>query len=255
MGKYGPKDLEEAFESFTARVTATCEFTKEVVGGQPADRAGVEAFVKHHLKIGTDEVGAVTDRIMREEVGERDTTPDGGEVKELESYGVRVIRKDEKGPWIGDWMVKACMKAAASRLGLFQAKGKIGSKGDLAEMGRIRAIGNSLNGDPERIHLFDADGKPAGTTFQKYHGRVSTPQGARSIVHDSETAPAGSRFAFELRFPPKRLSEKDVVMIFAAMRNIGLGSAKALERGKFEVLDLEIVGAEKAAAKKDGEAE
>jgi hypothetical protein len=238
---YQAKDLEAHFQEMTRRAEAHCVLLTELVGGQSADRDGVAAFVEHHLKLVGKEADDAVIRIMKEEIGERETTPEGGEVDEKLTYGLSVVRRDLAGPWLGDWMVKACLKAAASRLGLFMSKK--GCKGDMAEMGRVRAIGASMAtpSNPERIHFIGEDGaSPAPTFYQTFKGRVSTPMGAKSIVSDKECVAAGSRFSFEFRCYDGKLKADDIAKIFAAAMNIGLGSAKAFERGKFRVDTLVI---------------
>ena len=156
--KYSQQDLQDRYCKFTEHATAHCIFTTELVGGISADEAGIRAFVKHHLHLPEEQIEAAVRRIMTEEVGERDTTPETGELTEKLTYGVNVFRRSPAGPWIGDWMVKACIKAAASRLGLFASKR--GSKGDIAEMGRVAAIGDSFLAPdrPEQIYLVDSAG-------------------------------------------------------------------------------------------------
>jgi hypothetical protein len=208
------------------------------VGGQPANREAVRAYAKHHLKLPDDKIEAAVDRILREEVGEREVTGEG-EVKERESYGLNVLRRDDFGPWVGDWQIKAALKQSASRVGLFAAKR--GTKGDMAEMGRVSAVGNSLHGEPFKIHLLDADGeRPATTFYRRFMGRVQTPDGPKSIVTDAECAPVGTRFSFRFQWYEAKLTEADMVKIFSAFQIVGLGSAKAMEQGKVEVMTLEI---------------
>ena len=237
--KYSPGDLQQRYNTFTERATAHCIFTTELVGGISADEAGIRAFVKHHLHLPEEQIEAAVRRIMTEEVGERDTTPETGELTEKLTYGVNVFRRSPAGPWIGDWMVKACIKAAASRLGLFASKR--GSKGDIAEMGRVAAIGDSFLAPdrPEQIYLVDSAGKPIQTYYAEFKGRIQGPQGSASIVSHKECAPAGARAHFEFHWYNGKLSHDNIADIFAAAMNIGLGSAKAFERGKFSV-ELEI---------------
>jgi hypothetical protein len=241
MATYTSKDLDQRYEKMTLRVEAHCILKTELVGGVKADPDGVRAFVEHHLKLTGEEAEAAIKRILLEEIGEKPVAgPEGAELSERLTYGVNVIRRDEAGPWLGDWQCKACLKAAASRLGLFVSKR--GSKGAVAEMGLVKAIGASLMTPdrPERIHLVDDAGKGAQTYFKKFMGRVTLPTGSVSIVNDAECAPVGSRFSFEFRCQSGKLTEDDLVNIFAAACNIGLGSAKAFERGKFSIERLEI---------------
>src|SRR5947207_11007094 len=113
------EELSKRYEAMTSMARCECVFATEMVGGQPANEEGIRQFVTHHLKI-TDEVERekAVKRILTEEVedarGEEDELPEG------KLYGLRAVRRDEHGPWIGDWMVKACIKNAASRLQIFK---------------------------------------------------------------------------------------------------------------------------------------
>jgi len=247
MGSYKMQDLQTVYSAYCGSATAVCRLTRELVGGQPATDDGIRAFAKHHLKLADDQIEAAVKRIRGEEIGERDKTPEAGEVKEKESYGLNVLRHSAYGPWLGDWQIKAALKQSASRVGLFMGKR---CKGDVAEMGKISAIGISLHGPEFQIHLIDAttDG-PAKTEYQKFWGSVNTPSGRKSICNDAEVCPIGSRFSFQFQWFNGKLTEKDIVSIFSAMTVIGLGSAKSLERGKIDVeaLDVELPKKQKNA--------
>ena len=255
---YTQEDLLKKYEEFTASASCECRLVSEMVGGVPAGREDLAAFVRHHLKI-TDEaeIEKTVARIMKEEIGEQDITPVEGEIAEEEIYAVNIIRRSKKGIWLGDWMVKACLKTAASRLNIFVTSK--GSKGNFSEAGRVRALGKSLKEPehPERIYLFHDDGQPVITYFQKFMGRVHTPQGPKSIVHDSECAPAGIRFSWEFRFLPGNLTAEEMSKIMALAMRVGVGSSRALERGTFVIEKCIIQGLpekklEKKAAKEEG---
>ena len=238
MGKYTAEQIEKSFQEMTKVATAHCTLTTELVGGQPADEKGVAMFVEHHLHLVGSKAEEAVKRILKEEVGERDTTPEGGELEDNLSYGINVVRHDDFGPWLGAWMQKSCLKAAASRLALFTSKK--GAKGDMAEMGRVQAIGASLSGDPTHIHFVDENGYPAQTYYKTFRGSVQSPQGRKSIVGDRECVPVGAQFSFEFRLYDGKITEADLVKIFAAASNIGVGSCKAFECGKFRIDSLEV---------------
>jgi hypothetical protein len=245
-------DLTKRYEDKCVLVLAQCAFSTEMVGGQPAGEDGIRAFVTHHLKLtGADAENAVK-RILNEEVGDRDVPSEGGELREKLAYSVNVVRSDKLGPYLGNWQIKACMKAAASRLKVFQQER--GSKGDLAEMSTVAPYGISdLDGatHPQHVHLLDETGAaPARTYFQEFMGRVQSPQGSKSIVTDAQCIAPGSRFEFSLRYPPYRIDDETIADIFASMMIIGLGSAKSFEKGKFRIEKLTITEAvEKPRAK------
>lgn len=249
--EYTAQDLEDRFQDLTACAVCRCTLLTDCVGGVPADDQGVKNFVQYQMGLTGVEAEEAAARIMKEEIGEsavKALKPNGepdetAELKEREVYGINVVRRDEHGPWLGNWMVKACLKAAASRTGLFIKKK--GSKGDLSEMGRVLANGASLRNvlKPERIYPFGGDTPLAGvlaTRYEKFMGRVSTSQGSKSIVHWSEVIPAGANFEFEFRFGGDRATQEEIVGLFAIAGNIGLGSVKALERGKFQIDTLRL---------------
>jgi hypothetical protein len=247
MGLYTQKDLNTTYAAYCGSAVAVCRLTREIVGGQPASDEGIRAFAKHHLKLADDQIEAAVARIKGEEIGERNTTPEAGELKEKESYGLNVLRHSAFGPWVGDFQLKAAIKQAASRVGLFVSKR--GTKGDVAEMGRVTAHGISLHGPEFQVHLIDSDKDgPAVTEYGKFYGSVNTPSGRKSIVNDAEVAPIGSRFSFRFQWYDGKLTEKDIVSIFAAMPVVGLGSAKSLERGKYDIETLDIEMSKKKPA-------
>lgn len=247
-------DLRSIYESMTSSIRCDCVIATKLVGGLPADRKALTAFAEHHLKI-TDPIEreAAVNRILHEEIGEKDITPETGEMKEKTVYGVNVIRHDPQGrPYLGNWMVKACLKQAASRVGLFTETR--GTKGNMSEAGSVNAIGPSLQDPehPELIYLVQPDSdEPATTHFEEFMGRVQSPQGPVSIIHHSECVEPGSRFSFEFQFLRGGLDE-DAIEKTAAMSMIcGLGSIRSLECGKFRVERCVIDLKEKQTTKKE----
>ncbi len=244
-------DLRHRYEARTARILAECELATELVGGVNASEDGVRAYVQHHLGLTGAEADEAVARILKEEIGEREVPSETGEIQEKLTYGINVIRTDAFGPFLGNWMVKANLKAAASRIGLFSQKR--GSKGDMAEMGEVRPWGASLQladgadveqvrySPMQRIHLLAKDSDtPVKTYFKEFKGSVSTPKGRQSIVNTAECAPPGSRFLFEFRYAEDKIKENDIADIFAIGMTVGLGSCKAFECGKFIINSLKL---------------
>lgn len=236
-------ELTERYEAMTSYVRCECVFATEMVGGQPADEDGVRQFVVNHLKIADPkEQERAMARIMHEEV--EDAAGEDDELPEGKVYGLRAVRRDEHGPYVGDWMIKACIKNAASRLQIFRQHK--GSKGNFAEAGRARAWKYSLQNQaqPNQIYIRNSVDAPAHTTHKDFMGRVQTPRGPVSILHQSEVIEPGSRFAFEFRFLNnnlhKNLVADDIKDVLALAMIVGLGSARSLERGKFRIESAEI---------------
>lgn len=246
------EDLNKRYEEFTSRIICKCEAATIIAGGQPAKEDGIRAFAHHHLKLDGDEAENAVKRIMAEEIGEKPVPEAEGELAEKLTYGVNVIRRTHIGPFLGNWMVHACMKQAASRLNIFVDFR--GSKGNFAEAGRVLPYGISRRSEsPSEIYLIAPDGNPATTVWEEFKGRVSSPQGNKSIVHHTECVPPGTRFEFEFRFirgsGDKKLSDIDIQDFLALSMIVGLGSVKSLGCGKWRILEAEIIDAARVRVK------
>ena len=247
MGTYTQEGLDAVLEQRRNSAKVTARLLRPLAGGQPATDKGLAAFVEHHLKIEpeTAEFDAAIARIKNEEIGERETTPEAGEVKEQKVYSVNVIRRSPLGPFVGAHQIQAMLKQAASRQGFFVSRR--GSKGGMSEMGTVLATGNSLqNSDrPWEVYLRYCNGGdlvvPAETQFVEISGSVSSPQGRKSIITHTEVAQEGATISFDFRWPVGKLSEKDMAETVWAATKIGLGSCLSLGYGVWEVESMEIV--------------
>jgi hypothetical protein len=257
------EEIENGFDLLTHHLRFTCTLSRELVGGLPATKEGIEAFVKYQAQILTpinpEEQHQMAERIFKEELGERRVAireiadnlvigeqqvppPEGGELQEKIVGQVNVVRKDENGVWIGDWMVKAALKQTASRLGLWM-KNK-GLKGDMSEGARVLSVGKSLliPETPHRIYLRNENGDgPAKTFWQTFQGRITTANGAVSIVTHAECVEPGATFEFEYLFLGGRMSEDEISKLVYLVGNTGLGSSRAMERGKFRVDEVSYI--------------
>lgn len=246
--KLNYEDLLARYDNMSVRMLCSCEFVTKLAGGVPADEAGISMFVKHHLKLEGEEAAKAVARILREEIGERPVPSGEGELQEKLSYGINVIRRTANGPYLGNWMIHACLKTAGSRIGLFAQKR--GSKGDVVEAGKVSAHGISALDTADRVYLRGPDGTAAATYFESFKGRVQTPRGSNSIAHDSECVPPGTLFEFEFRFLAGKLTLEDAKDMLALSMIVGLGSVKSLGCGKFKILSAEVETAKGKAMEK-----
>jgi len=252
---YDQADIDRVYNDMTAKVRVRLRFISPYCGGQPAADDGIAAFITYQMKLepGTKAWDGAFARIKKEEIGEFDVTTEGGERDEVSTYGINIVRRDATGPYLCVHQIKACLKQAASRAELFVKKR--GSKGDLAEVSRVRPYGKSSRGHTQRVYFLDEDGDPINADsereFDKIHGRVSTPKGQKSIVVDTEFLPEGTQAEFTFQLPLVKLTGDDILKILAYAQECGLGSARSMERGKFIVDEAEIeTGAEKPAEPK-----
>ncbi len=245
--QYNGKQLRDVFDSRIAstRIHVKARFVAPFTGGQPAKPEGVRAYVVHHLKVDPDDVEATIDRIRREELGEHvdeSSKVEGAELDKRITYGIKVIRRDpmDGACFIGSWQIKAALKTAFSRLKMFVSKQ--GSKGDVVELGEVRAAGISDGGPKSNfqlVRLIGPDGKPFKQgKYKTIRGNVSGPGGSRSIVQDVEVAPIGTTFEFEFACKGDRFSKQDLIDVFSCIGTIGVGSTRSLEFGRFEIVEL-----------------
>lgn len=246
--KFTFDELNHRYEEITSKIICKCEAATLIAGGLSAKEDGLRGFVTHHLGLAGDEAEQAVKRIMAEEIGEKPIPEAEGELVEKLTYGVNVIRRTPIGPYLGNWMIHACLKQSASRLGIFVDVR--GSKGNFAEAGRVLPVGVSkLSDSPAEVYLVAPDGSPARTVWEEFKGRISSPQGNKSIVHHTECAPPGTRFDFEFRFIRGPLKDGDIQDFLALAMIVGLGSVKSLGCGKWRILEAEIVEPERVREK------
>ncbi len=237
------EDLKTAYDKIATDVICMCSFVTQFVGGQPATDEGLRGFVQHHLGLEGAEADKAIARIKREELGDMPVPSETGELEERISYGINVIRRTKIGPYLGNWMVQACAKQAASRLGMFVDYKGTGLKGGMSEAGNVSASGISLleTDHPDKIYLISPDdSSPVKTYYSKFQGSVTGSKGRKSIVHDSECAPPGTRFEFRFQFIGAGLKDDDIRDFLALMMVVGLGSVKSLGNGRFKIEEADI---------------
>jgi len=255
LKRYTQADLDQLLGRIRSKAIFVIRFLLPLLGTQPATDRGLESYIQYHLGIdpqrGTDdkptnpEFIATVNRIKTEEIGERDVTPEGGEVEEKKVYGINVVRKSALGPFLLAHMVKAALKQSASRAGFFEKKK--GSKGDMAETGEVFAEGASLlnKARPWEIYLCK-NGGPAKTYFETERGSVNTPQGKKSIQYEAEHVEEGAEASFSFHWPARKLTEADMATVAAVATAAALGGARSLSHGKYEMVSLTIESPEKA---------
>ena len=244
-------DLKDRYSDMTSSVIVNCEVATPLVGGLTASDAGIKMFVQHHLGIKDPvEAEATFKRIKSEELGDKPVPSETGELNERLTYGINVIRRTEKGPYLGNWMIHANLKTAMSRIDLFSSLR--GTKGNVTEGGIVYPAGISKRDDrPDCIYLMGPDGKtPAKTYFDEFKGRVQSPRGSVSVMHHSECVPAGTRFSYEFKFIRGKMTEDDIRDFLALSMIVGIGSVKSLGNGKFRIVDAEIKAASAERKKK-----
>lgn len=135
---------------------------------------------------------------------------------------------DEGKPYLCDYQVKAMLKQAANRLKITTKKR--GSKQDITD-------GLFLN---QKIFFKNGEGffsQPLPT--EEFAGHVSTPQGKRSILKQSEYVEQ-AECEFTVRVINTAVfSDENLKDCFLLGQEIGFGSNRSFEKGKYDVVSFE----------------
>ena len=201
----------------------TLQFRDRVYGGLPLSKKLVEQYVEAKLAPG--------DKAFAEKLAE-ETMPKDEAAKELEmiEHTERIttgFKSDEGGCYLGDYIIKAHLKQAASLLKITQQKR--GSKDTVKEGLYIK---------PEKIYLGD---KPDGT--EEFVGHVLTPTGKHSILKKSQyfDKPKITFEVWMLNVRSDKFNGDDLHMCFEFGQELGIGSNRSYEKGKFDLVDFQAL--------------
>lgn len=193
------------------------KFRERVYGGIPKTEKMIENYVSS--KFGVENVDLAEE--LKKEV-------DLVEETEKVSCG---FRRDNGRPFLGDYQLKALLKQSATRLRLTTKKK--GSKQDLTDGLFVnRKLFFTKDGEP----VMDVDGS------EEFCGHVQTRKGKRSILKQSEYI-EGGELAFTIRVIKGGLvSAKNIKDLLLLGQEIGLGSNRSFESGKYDLLVCEKAG-------------
>lgn len=138
------------------------------------------------------------------------------------------FRTDEKGLYICDYQVKAMLKQCGSLLGIYTQK-----------RGTKNIVKEALFIKPSRLYL-DRE-EPDGT--EDIAGHVMTMQGKRSILKRCDYA-LQPLISFQIwLLDVNKVTGDDLKSILELGQEVGLGSNRSFEAGKFDVTKFEAVAA------------
>ncbi len=198
----------------------------KIYGGLPKDKNVLKNYVK--TKFNSSDISTTADDLdLTEEIEKR-------------TVGFKC---DNKGIYIGSYQIKAMLAQAASLLEITITKR--GSKQTMREglVIKGRDEDNTITG--EKIYLLPRSMKPTGV--ESHAGNVSTPQGNRSILKTLEYVleptiklqmwVLKNRIGKDNR--SKKLLIEDIKRCFLYGMELGLGSHRKYEAGKFDVIQFE----------------
>ena len=194
---------------------AVLDFTAKVYGGIPRTKKLIDNYV-------TSKFGVVAGDLAEDLKKEVDL------LEEQENITTGFKHLDGM-PYLSDYQVKAMIKQAATRLKLTTKKR--GTKQDITDgFFLTRKIFPTLDNTKMKDGKLPVDDIP---------GHVMTPQGKRSILKASEYIERG-RVEIDIKLIiTSVMSKKDLLNCFLIGQEIGLGSNRSFENGKFNLVSFE----------------
>ncbi|MDE0317396.1 MAG: hypothetical protein OXI67_04935 [Candidatus Poribacteria bacterium] len=202
------------------------KFRDKIYGGLPKDKDVLKNYVKNKFS-------------------SEDTSPTADDLDLTEEIEKRTVgfKRDDRGIYIGSYQIKAMLAQAASLLELTITKR--GSKQTMREGLIIKGQDEDDTFTGEKIYLLPRIMEPTG--IESHAGNVSTPQGSRSILKTLEYV-LEPTVKFQLWLLKNRIGEdnrskklviKDIKKCFLYGMELGLGSHRKYEAGKFDVVRFE----------------
>ena len=197
------------------------QFREKVYGGLPKDEEALKAYVKAAFQ-------------------SEDTSPTADDLDLQEETDKRTVgfKKDDIGVYVGTYQLKAMLGEAASLLE-FTVK-KRGSKQTFKEGLNIKGMNDDGDFTGEQCYFLPLKKEIDGT--EMHTGNVSTPMGNRSIIKTLEFVEK-PRLKFQISILENRMGEgntkkltvTDFKLCLAHARELGLGSHRKYQAGKFDI--------------------
>lgn len=190
-------------------------FRDQVIGGIPRSKKLIQLYLKAKFGESTEE--------FADQLAEEVQANDLEEKQEIMTTG---FKRDEHGLYLSDYQVKAMLKQCASLLKITVTTR--GSKQVFAEGLVIR---------PVRLHV----GRMEPDGVEEFCGHVMTLQGKRSILRHGEFVRQAT-LDFEVwMLDTKVLTLSQVEQCLLLGQEVGLGSCRSFEQGKFDVVKFEAM--------------
>lgn len=201
---------DHLYDKFNVR----CKFRERIYGGIPKSKELIDNYVSSKFGVENSDLA----KQLKKEV-------DLDEELEKISCG---FKQDQGQPYISDYQVKAMLKQAASRLKITTKKR--GSKQDITDGLWVS----------RRIFFHNGEGTIKGPLrTEEFCGHVTGPRGKRSILKASEFI-EGAEISITIRLLKVAiLSGKNLKDCFLLGQEIGLGSNRSFEAGKYDLLEFE----------------
>ena len=220
------------------------QFRYRIYGGLPKDKNVYENYAKSKFK--SEDIEKHATDLDLEHATDLD-------LEEEMKKSTVVFRRDEIGLYIGSYQIKAMIGQSASLLEITVKKR--GSKQTLREGMVLKGRDQDGKYTEDKVYFLplrkEADG------LETHAGNVSTAQGNRSILKRMEYV-ENANISFSMMFLANRVGDdnrskkmlvEDIKNCLQHGQEIGLGSHRKFEVGKFDVIIFEEISEEDSGYK------
>lgn len=195
------------------KIAVTLYFRDRLYGGLPRSTKVLNSYLEAKFGVLPDDFA---DRLASEVASQ-----DFAEKEELATTG---FKRDEHGLYLSDYQIKAMLKQCATLL-----------KITTAVRGSRQVFHEGLVIRPVKLYL----GRQEPDGVEEFCGHVMTMQGKRSVLRQGEYV---ERVSMEMEvwvLDTKVVSIDHLRQCFELGQEVGLGSYRSFEKGKFDVVTFE----------------
>lgn len=224
-------------------INVTLEFRERVYGGVPQSKDLLDKYIE--AVFGAKEGDETYNHVAKDALpnGEQtDESNDKDEAQEKKDISSTGFRSDDKGLYLADFQIKALIKQGGSMLDL-----TISKRGTKSTLGEGLFVKGYLDGEltNNKIYFQPIREKPDG--YEDFAGNVRTRQGSRSILKRCDYVEKPI-VQFQLWILENRVAKtgnkltvNDLKSILELGQELGIGSCRSLEKGKFNLTQFEIL--------------
>lgn len=219
-------------------INVTLEFRERVYGGVPQSKDLLDKYIEAVFRAKEDD--ETYNHVAQDALPERNEEKDEAqEKKDISTTGFRI---DDRGLYLADFQLKAMMKQGGSMLNLTTSK-----RGTKSTLGEGMFVKGLLSGEltDNKIYFQPIRQKPDG--YEDFAGNVNTRQGNRSILRRCDYVEKPT-IQFQIWVLENRIAKTGKALTVSDLRSIlelgqelGIGSCRSLEKGKFNLVQFEIL--------------
>jgi hypothetical protein len=208
------------------KVDVAIQFRDQLVGGLPKSKKVLETYLEAKFGKPIDNfLERLADDLGINDEGSEEFPDVTDDLEEKRKLVITGFKRDEHGLYLSDYQIKAMLKQCASLL-----------KITTAVRGSRQVFHEGLVVRPPRLYL----DRMAPDGMELFCGHVMTMQGKRSVLRKSEIVRQATIAMQVWILDTKVITLEHLRQCFELGQEVGLGSCRSFEQGKFDVIQFEL---------------